>query len=112
MKAAIFTLFILVATFLAAQDQSIITVKNSETSSGVVIVSATQMATGQVKASSFELHCNKGASACKVPEPGTYVMLRLPKNWGMYDCANVDVFASGSNPATDQKVGEYCLVEK
>lgn len=113
MKTAIFALFIFLAASVAAQDQATITVKNAVTSNGVVIVSAIQMATaGEAKSSSFELHCNKGASACKAPEPGTYVMVRLPKNWGMYDCANVDIYANGANPATDQKLGEYCLVEK
>ena len=49
---------------------------------------------------------------CKVLEPGTYVMVRLPKNWGMYDCANVDLYASAADPASGEKLGEYCLIEK
>ena len=97
---------------LMAQDQSTITVKNSEVNNGVVIVTAVQAPTeGQPKAS-LQLNCNKGASACKAPEPGTYLMVRLPKNWGMYDCQNVDLYAASADLATAQKVGEYCLNEK
>ena len=96
----------------AAQDKSTVTVKNTEVVSGVVIVNALQPATSEQAKASFELHCNKGASACKAPEPGTYLMVRLPKNWGMYDCANVDLYAASADPATDQKIGEYCLIEK
>jgi len=112
MKLWMFLFVVMMALQLSAQEKTTITVKNSEVANGVVIISATQLAPpGQAKAS-LELHCNKGASACKAPEPGTYVMVRLPKNWGMYDCANVDIYASTANPATDQKIGEYCLAEK
>jgi len=95
----------------AAQDKSTITVKSTQVVSGVVILNVTQATSAQAKAS-FELHCNKGASGCKAPEPGSYLMVRLPKNWGMYDCANVDLYPASADPETDQKVGEYCLIEK
>jgi hypothetical protein len=95
-----------------AQDKSTVTVKNSEVNSGVVIISVTQEASDDQPKGAFALHCNKGASSCKAPEPGTYVMVRLPKNWGMYDCANVDLYPSSADPATSQKIGEYCLIEK
>jgi hypothetical protein len=36
-------------------------------------------------------------------------MVTLPKNWGMYDCQNVDLYPTSADPATDQKIGEYCL---
>ena len=50
---------------------------------------------------------------CKLLEAGTYVMVRLPKNWGVYDCANVDIYTTPADPAaTGEKLGEYCLVEK
>ena len=109
MKKAIILLVVMMAVQLAAQDKSTITVKKSEISNGVVIVTVAQEG---AEKSSFELNCNKGASACKTPEAGTYVMVRLPKNWGMYDCANVDLYPSGADPATAEKVGEYCLIEK
>ena len=100
---------------LMAQDKSTITVKKSEVSNGVVIVTITTaagVATSPKNAKTSELNCNKGASACKSLDPGTYVMVRLPKNWGMYDCDNVDVYPQGADPDTSQKIGEYCLNEK
>ena len=112
MKHCIFALLFLAAAQLAAQDKSTVTVKNSETASGVVIVNVVQAATADQAKASFELHCNKGAGSCKAPEAGSYIMVRLPKNWGMYDCANVDLYAEGANPSTDQKIGEYCITEK
>ncbi|MGC2109428.1 MAG: hypothetical protein WA655_07915 [Candidatus Korobacteraceae bacterium] len=112
MKKIIFLLVLMVTAQLMAQEKSTITIKGSEISNGVVIVSAIQQAGDDQGKASFALHCNKGASACKAPEPGTYIMVRLPKNWGMYDCSNVDLYASSADPATDQKVGEYCLIEK
>jgi len=112
MKKAIILLVVLVGAQLMAQEKSTITVKSSEVSNGVVIVMALQPATaGQAKAS-YELHCNKGVSGCKAPVPGTYQMVRLPKNWGTYDCDNVDLYQGSDDPATSQKVGEYCLIEK
>jgi hypothetical protein len=112
MKKAIFLAVLMVAAQLAAQEKSTISVKGAEVSNGVVIVTATQEATPEQAKSSFALHCNKGASACKAPEPGSYIMVRLPKNWGMYDCTNVDLYLSSADPATAQKIGEYCLIEK
>jgi expansin (peptidoglycan-binding protein) len=97
---------------LAAQETSTVTVKNSEQSNGVVIVNGIQAATGDQAKVSFELHCNKGAAGCKALEAGTYLMVRLPKNWGMYDCANVDLYPASADPAKDQKLGEYCLNER
>ncbi len=102
---------LLAAMQVMAQDKSIITVKAGEVDNGVVILTVHQTATSQV-AESFTLHCNKGMADCKVLEPGTYVMVRLPKNWGMYDCACIDLYASTADPASGQKLGEYCLVEK
>jgi hypothetical protein len=112
MKKTIFLLVLMAVAQLAAQEKSNITVKSTEVNSGVVIVIATQALTPEQAKASFALHCNKGASSCKAPEPGSYIMVRLPKNWGMYDCANVDLYSSSADPATSQKVGEYCLIEK
>jgi hypothetical protein len=110
MKRAIILLVLAFATQVMAQDKSTITIKNSETSNGVVIINA--IGTGDEAKVSMELHCNKGATACKAPEPGSYLMVKLPKNWGMYDCANVDLYPTTANPDTDQKIGEYCLEQK
>jgi hypothetical protein len=75
-------------------------------------VAAIQPAIGDQAKLSLTLHCNKEASSCKAPDPGTYIMVRLPKNWGMYDCANVDLYPPTADPASAQKIGEYCLTEK
>ena len=112
MKKAIILLVLAAGIQLLAQDKSTITVKKTELSNGVVIVTVVQEATDDQAKAGFDLHCNKGASACKAPEPGSYLMVRLPKNWGMYDCANVDLYAASADPNKDQKIGEYCLVEK
>ncbi len=108
-------LILLVLAFsvqVMAQDTSTITIKNSESNNGVVIINAVQAPTGDQTKASLELHCTKGASACRAPEPGTYQMVRLPKNWGMYDCQNVDLYPASADPATAQKIGEYCLNTK
>jgi hypothetical protein len=112
MKKALILLVLAVGMTAVAQDKATITVKNSETSGGVVMTAAIQPAIGDQAKLSLELHCNKGASACTAPEPGSYIMVRLPKNWGMYDCANVDLYPVTADPVTAQKIGEYCLNEK
>jgi hypothetical protein len=112
MKKAIILLLLLAGVALMAQERSLITVTKTELNNGVVIVTVTQQAAaGQAKAS-FELQCNKGSAACRGPEPGSYLMVRLPKNWGMYDCANVDLYPASADPETSQKIGEYCLIAK
>jgi hypothetical protein len=106
MKRAIFV-FIATASVLAfAQEVSHITVKSAEVNSGVVIITAVEGKT------SLELQCNKGMMGCKTLESGTYVIVHLPKNHGMYDCNNVEIFPSGSDPASAERLGAYCLVGK
>jgi hypothetical protein len=42
-------------------------------------------------------------------------MVRLPKNYGLYDCTNctnLDLYSPLADPETSQKIGGYCLVEK
>lgn len=112
MKKALILLVLAVSVQVMAQDQTTITVKNCEVNNGVVIITAIRAATSDQTKLSLELHCNKGASGCKAPEAGTYLMVRLPKNWGMYDCQNVDLYPTSADPATAQKIGEYCLNEK
>lgn len=117
MKHTMIFLLVLAGLFFAtvrsaAQDKTTVTVKNSEVVSGVVILNIVQPAASAAGKASYELHCNKGASLCAAPEAGTYLMVRLPKNWGMYDCTDVDLYPAGSDPATAEKIGEYCLIEK
>jgi hypothetical protein len=81
-------------------------VKNSEVVTGVVIVHV------QNAAKSLDLQCNEGAGNCKALSSGNYLMVELPKNYGMYDCQNVEMYRGDSEkPESAQKVGEYCLVE-
>jgi hypothetical protein len=112
MKKTIIFSVLALAMQLIAQEKSTITVKKAEFASGVVIVSIVQESNEQQAKASFELHCNKGASGCTAPEPGSYLMVKLPKNWGMYDCTNVELYPSSADPATDQKIGQYCLLGK
>ena len=106
MKRAFF-IFVLIITVVAlAQDVSQVTIKGTEVNSGVVIITAVSQ--GKM----LELQCNQGMTGCKVPQAGSYVMVRLPKNQGMYDCANVEIFPNGTDPVTGQRIGAYCLIEK
>jgi len=111
-KQAMILLLLLAGIQMAAQDKSTITVKSTNVVSDVVIVNAVNPNIADKAKAGVELRCNKGPSSCKAPEPGSYLMVRLPKNWGMYDCANVDLYPATGDPATDQKIGEYCLIEK
>ena len=106
MRTAIILVALFIATQTLAQDKSPITVKNSVVNNGVVIVMA------QTGRASFELQCNKDIAGCRVLEPGDYVMVRLPRNHGMYDCANVDVYPKSADPVATDKLGEYCLIEQ
>jgi hypothetical protein len=38
-------------------------------------------------------------------------MVRLPKNRGLYDCANAEVFRKAPNAEPGDKIGQYCLVQ-
>jgi len=92
---------------LAQQKYEVITVKGAEVQSRVVIV------TIQATSAQFELQCNTNVSDCSALQPGSYVMVRLPKNWGSYVCANVEVYPTPANPENlGQKLGDYCLIEK
>jgi hypothetical protein len=40
-------------------------------------------------------------------------MIQLPKNFGMYECRDVEIYPeSAVTSDKDKKLGEYCLVEK
>lgn len=93
---------------LSAQEQlesQKITVKGKEVSNGVVILAV------QEGKNSFDLQCNKSLSGCTILEPGEYMMVRLPKNRGLYDCANAEVYRKSANSEVGDRLGQYCLVE-
>jgi hypothetical protein len=106
-------LFILLALFvllgavqLSGQDKSQITVKSTELNNGVVILEVLKAG------KAYELQCNQETPGCTVLKRGDYLMVELPKNFGMNDCKDVEVYPESPNPAKDKKFGEYCLIEK
>lgn len=100
-------IFVLLLVALAiAQEKSILTVKDSSVATGVVIVEA------QYSGKAVELQCNQGSAACVPLKKGSYVIVKLPKNHGMYDCQNVDIYPESSDPENTEKLGEYCLNPK
>lgn len=112
MRNVIIILGFMMAMQLMAQDRSVVTVKGSELNSGVVLLTMTQTASAAKGPASFVLQCTKDMPDCKAPKPGTYTMVRLPKNYGMYDCVNVDLYAGSTSEENGEKIGEYCLIEK
>ncbi|HUB02251.1 MAG TPA: hypothetical protein VL983_06180 [Terriglobales bacterium] len=103
--AVLFLLF--GATKVLSQEKSAaISVKASELNNGVVILTVVR------EGKEYELQCNQGTSNCTQLKSGKYQMVELPKNMGMYDCRDVQIFADGANPAVDKKIGEYCLTDK
>jgi hypothetical protein len=93
----------LVALMLWAETKTPVTVKSSQVTSGVVLVTVSE------NGKSFDLQCNEGHAFCKAVKPGEYQMVRLPKNHGMYDCQNVDLYLQTADTENDEKLGEYCL---
>lgn len=107
MKKSTCVFILLVGAQLFAVDKSLITVKDSTVNNGVVIVSISESGKG------YELQCNQSSSYCKALKSGDYLMVRLPKNHGLYDCSNVDLYAQSANvDEHDQVLGEYCINEK
>jgi len=106
MKKALVLLVILTATALAEQQTLSIMVKEATVATGVVIITA------DMAGKSVELQCTQSMPGCVSLKNGKYLMVQLPKNHGMYDCQNVDVFQEGANPTSAQRLGAYCLNEK
>ncbi len=101
-------LMVLAATqVLAQRNYEVITVKGLEVNNGVVMLTVQQGST------SLQLQCNANVPVCYTLPPGTYVMVRLPKNWGTYVCANVEVYPTPVHPENlGEKLGNYCLIQK
>ncbi len=114
MKRACFILLVtvLAAIWAMAEEKSTVVIKGTETVGAVIIITGQPATPVAGKHNLFELQCTKGMSFCASPKPGEYVMVRLPKNWGIYECANVDLYPNGAETDTGQKIGEYCLTEK
>jgi len=101
-------LFMLLAATLFALDKALITVKTATVNNGVVIV------TIQGSGKTYELQCNQSSGNCVSLKPGSYWMVRLEKNHGMYDCDNVDLYQQSVDPEAEdsQVLGEYCISQK
>jgi hypothetical protein len=90
-----------------AQEKSTITVQGNQLNNGVVIMDIV------LDRKAYRLTCNQAMSGCTPLKSGRYQMVQLPKNFGMYDCQDVDVYADTANTSDDnRKLGEYCLEEK
>jgi len=105
----VLTLFPLVtAAQVLAQETSSITVKGNQLSNGVVVLDIVK------SGKAYQLQCNQSAPGCAVLNNGNYQMVELPKNFGMYECRDVEVFAESAGPTGPEKgkrLGEYCLQE-
>lgn len=112
MKKLMFLFVVMVATTGVAQEKSTVTIRGSEVSGTVIILSVHQVDPVRQGKSTFDLQCTKGQPDCASPSPGNYLMVRLPKNWGAYDCTDVDLYREGADPRNSEKIGEYCLIEK
>lgn len=108
MKKAWFLLLVFCAVVLVAQDKSsTITVKEATVATGVVIVTA------DMNGKSVDLQCTQSMPLCTQLKNGKYAVVLLPKNRGMYDCQNVDVYPANSpNLEAAEKIGEFCLIQK
>jgi hypothetical protein len=106
--AILFVVVLLIVLALSAQEQleaQKITVKGKEVNNGVVILAV------QEGKNSFDLRCNRDVSGCTILEPGDYMMVRLPKNRGLYDCGNAEVYRKSRDSEVGARLGQYCLVE-
>lgn len=105
---AITALLVLTATDMAfAQERTAVKIKGSQVVTGVVVVDVVK------DGKTLELQCNQGAMECNILKSGSYVMLELPKNYGMYDCKNVEIYREDKDkPEGTELLGKYCLIEK
>lgn len=106
MKKSVLLLTLFMTMLAFAVEKSLITVKDSSSTNGVVIVSISE------GGKRYDLQCNQSAAFCVAPKAGNYWMVRLPKNHGLYDCTDVDLYPQSADPESGDKLGEYCLNEK
>ena len=106
---AILLFLLFVAMSMLGQEQTKVKVTGTEVVTGVVIVDIVMVKEGRY----CEVRCNQGAYQCKPLKSGYYVMVELPKNFGMYECKNVEIYAGDIDSRGKlEKMGEYCLTEK
>ncbi len=106
---ALFSLVAVVRSASAQDDETkkeTITVKSAENSGGVIIVTA------RGEKTELELQCTKTVASCISLKAGEYLMLRLPKNRGVYECKNVRIYEKDANPDDAEPLGAYCVTDK
>jgi hypothetical protein len=100
-------LLFLVAAQASAQEKSYVTVRSNGLNNGVVTVDILR------DGKTYRLVCNEGMVGCNSLKVGKYQIVELPKNLGMYECKNVEVYPElPTNPEKDARLGEYCLEER
>jgi len=103
------SIVLLLGNAVAADEDStsVITVKNTQKTNGVITLQISQ------GSKAYELTCNEGMPSCADLKKGSYKMVELPKNHGIYECKNVRIYSDSSSASEDdEKLGEYCLVTK
>jgi hypothetical protein len=99
---AVFVLALVIP--MAGQATSKITVTGADVSNGVVIVRVLH------NGKDLELQCNQNLLSCTKLKKGDYTMVELPKNFGIYDCRDVEIYSEAPQPSKSNKLGEYCLI--
>src|SRR5260370_13662781 len=77
---------VLAAEQAFAQDKTPVQVKSSVVVNGGVVIHVLK------DGKPLDLQCNEGATTRKVLPSGSYLMLQLPENHGMYGCKNVEMY--------------------
>ena len=104
--SSVFLLFLLAAQ-VSAQEKSYVTVRSNGLNNGVVVVDV--LKDGKV----YRLSCNEGMLGCNSLKLGKYQMIELPKNFGVYECKNVEIYPElPVNAEKDTRLGQYCLEER
>jgi|SRR5215467_995419 len=98
--------FPLAMSSAVGQEGTQIKIKGTNVVTGVVIVDI------QRDGKAFELQCNQGVASCQKLAGGTYWMVELPANFGMYDCQNVEVYRLDNGIPAPERLGQYCLIKK
>jgi hypothetical protein len=83
-----------------------ITVKGADVGNGMVTITASSDKT------SIALNCNVYIPSCRALASGAYLMLRLPRKHGMYDCSVIDIYSESDVGAAGEILGEYCISEE
>jgi hypothetical protein len=93
----------------SAQEKSNITLRGSELNNGVLILDVL------IGSKAYHRQCNQGAPGCTHLKNGNYLRLELPKNFGVYECRDVEAYSESAAasdaaaPDKAKKLGEYCL---